>query len=117
MGWFTHSMNKYLSEGHYETYDEYVAHVRRTSAPPVNSTLERATQLEADLARAVLIIHTLVEACVRKGVFTREELAQVSAQVDLWDGTADGRLDPATVRPAPPPPPAATAAPTEVRWK
>jgi hypothetical protein len=117
MGWLTHSLNKYLSEGHCETYEEYVARLRRSNAPPISTTVDRMTQLEDDLARAVLIIHTLVEACVRKGVFTREEIAQVSAEVDLWDGVADGQLDPATVRPLPPPPPPATAVPTEVRWK
>jgi hypothetical protein len=110
-------VKKYLAEGQYETYEQYLARVRQSNAPPRATTLDRATQLEDDLARAVLIIHTLVEACVRKGVFTREEIARVAAEVDLWDGIADGRLDPATVRPTPPPPPPAPAPPAEVRWK
>jgi hypothetical protein len=117
VGWLTHSFRKYLSEGRYETYEQYLTRVRRDNAPPRNTTVDRAAQLEEDLARAVLMIHTLVEACVRKGVFTREEIARVSAEVDLWDGVADGRLDPATVRPTPPPPPPPSAGPPEIRWK
>ena len=67
MGWLTHSFRKYLSEGRYETYEQYLTRVRRDNAPPRNTTVDRAAQLEEDLARAVLMIHTLVEACVRKG--------------------------------------------------
>ena len=108
MGWLTHSIKKYLAEGQYETYEQCVARLRESNnTPHGGTTADRAAQLEDDLARAVLMIHTLVEACVRKGVFTREEIAQVSAQIDLLDGTADGQLDPAVVRPTPPPPPAA----------
>ncbi len=47
----------------------------------------------------MLLIHTLAEACIAKGVFTREEIAQAAAEIDLLDGTADGKLDPAVVRP------------------
>jgi hypothetical protein len=116
VGWLTHSIKKYLAEGQYETYEQCVARLRQSNAPPGTTTVDRTERLEEDLARAVLMIHTLVEACVRKGMFTREEIARVSAEIDLFDGTADGRLDPAAVRPTPPPPPVPPAPPT-TRWK
>ena len=56
------------------------------------STGQRIEQLEDDLARAALVIHSLVEMCVRQGVFTADELAVVMEEVDLWDGVADGKL-------------------------
>ena len=55
-------------------------------------------QLEDDLARAVLLIHTLAEACILKDVFSREEIARAASEIDLFDGTADGELDPAVIR-------------------
>ena len=116
MGWLTHSIKKYLTEGQYESYEQCVARLRQNNSPHADTTADRAAQLEEDLARAVLMIHTLVEACVRKGVFTREEMARVSAEIDLLDGTADGQLDPAVVRPAPPAPPAVRKPPDE-RWQ
>ena len=67
----------------------------------LRNTAQRVEQLEDDLARSVLLIHTLAEACVQKGVFTREEIAEAAAEIDLFDGVADGKLDPAAVRPQP----------------
>jgi len=98
-------MKKYLSEGQFESFEARLKRLRETAKPPYATTSDRAGQLEEDLARAVLLIHTLTEACIRKGVFTREEVAQISAEIDLFDGVADGRLDPAAVRPRPPEPP------------
>jgi hypothetical protein len=37
---------------------------------------------------------------VQKGLLTETEIDWVGRQVDLWDGIADGKLDPAVVRPA-----------------
>lgn len=114
MGWFSHSIRKYLKEGQYETYEGKLNRIRESRGPAYGSITERAEQLEEDLARAVLLIHTLTEACVRKGFFTREEVAQVASEIDLLDGVADGQLNPAAVRPTPPQPP---QPPVETRWQ
>jgi hypothetical protein len=57
-------------------------------------------QLSNDLGRALLLLHSLVETCVRKGVLTRDEIREAAREIDLADGVADGKVDPAVVRPA-----------------
>jgi|SRR5690606_10289105 len=61
---------------------------------------DEIAQLENDLGRALLLLHSLIETCVRKGVLTREEISAVARQIDLSDGVADGQLHPATMRPS-----------------
>jgi hypothetical protein len=114
VGWFSHSIRKYLTEGQFESFEGRLDRIRKAGGPAYGTIAERAEQLEEDLARAVLIIHTLTEACVRKGLFTREEVAQVASEIDLLDGVADGQLNPAVVRPTPPEPP---QPPSETRWQ
>ncbi len=53
--------------------------------------------LEENLSRALLLVHSLTEALVRKGLITREEIAAVATQLDMLDGQADGKLAPGTV--------------------
>ena len=53
--------------------------------------------LEENLSRALLLVHSLTEALVRKGIMTREEIAAVADQLDMLDGRADGKLAPGTV--------------------
>lgn len=98
MSWFTNALRSHLGGAECESFDECLRRLREGSGAVVPPTAERVAQLEEDLARAVLLIHTLVEACVRKGVFTREEIARAAAEIDLFDGVADGKLDPATIR-------------------
>lgn len=63
----------------------------------------RVEQLEADLARARLLINSLLEACLRKKLVTPEELRAALHDIDKMDGSLDGKLSPAVVRPAEPP--------------
>ena len=53
--------------------------------------------LEENLSRALLLVHSLTHALVRKGLVTREEIAAVAAQLDMLDGQADGKLAPGSV--------------------
>ena len=53
--------------------------------------------LEENLSRALLLVHSLTGALVRKGLVTREEIAAVAAQLDMLDGQADGKLAPGSV--------------------
>jgi len=54
---------------------------------------DRVTQLESDLGRVALIARALMEACLKKGVLTQVEIAEMMRKVDASDGTEDGRLD------------------------
>lgn len=88
-----------------ETFDQCVARLRKGDTVGPTAAADRVELLEDDLARALLVIHTLTEACIQRGVFTREELHQMAAEVDMFDGVADGKLDPAVIRPQPQSPP------------
>ena len=58
---------------------------------------DRVEALDENLSRALLLVHSLTEALVRKGLLTREEIAAVADQLDLLDGRADGKLAPGSI--------------------
>ena len=99
MSWTSKAIRRHLTGEQCETFDELAARMRRAESDPPPSPVVRIAQLEDDLARAVLLIHSLTEACVQKGIFTREEIARTAAEIDMFDGIADGKLDPKVVRP------------------
>ena len=53
---------------------------------------ESLESLEENLSRSLVLVHSLMEALVRKGLVTREEIAATAAQLDMLDGQADGKL-------------------------
>lgn len=55
------------------------------------STQAEEAQAEA-VARTALLVHSVVEVLVRKGIITREEIAAVAEEFDRLDGQADGKL-------------------------
>ena len=59
----------------------------------------RLDEVEADLGRTVLLTMTVNQLLLQKGVLTEAEIDWVARHMDLADGVADGRLDPAVVRP------------------
>ena len=59
---------------------------------------ELVKELEDDLGRVALLARSLVDACLAKGIVTRDELATLIAKADLGDGEADGKLDPKRIR-------------------
>ena len=99
MSWLTNSIKRSLNLQQAESFEQCVSRLRETNVGTLVTTAQRIAQLEDDLARAALVIHSLVEVCIRQGVFTADEIARVTAEVDLLDGVADGKLDPATTRP------------------
>ena len=52
---------------------------------------DRFEELEEENARLALMLRALTEMCQRKGVFSIEEMQQMVAEVDAWDGVVDGR--------------------------
>jgi hypothetical protein len=106
MSWTSNLLRKYLGDEEHETFEQCLARLRHSGSVAATPLAEQVALLEEELARALLLIHTLAEACVEKGLFTREEIAETAAEIDLWDGVADGKLDPKAVLPKPPPAPA-----------
>ncbi len=60
---------------------------------------QRLEALEDHLARVAMLARGLADACLAKGVFTKEELARFLLEADLADGVEDGGLDPSVVLP------------------
>jgi hypothetical protein len=59
----------------------------------------RLDETEADLGRTLLLTMSVNQILVRKGFLSPAEIAHVAGELDMADGIADGKLDPATVRP------------------
>ena len=97
--WTMYTISRYFADRHRELIDQRVRRYRKEARDRRVQVGDRLDQLEDDLGRAVLLIQSLAEACLQKGVFTREELARLAEQIDLADGVADGKLDPAVLRP------------------
>ncbi|MDY0166503.1 MAG: hypothetical protein RBS80_08160 [Thermoguttaceae bacterium] len=95
----TDAIKRLLTSHEKESFDARLERMRDARTAPVIPDPERMEQLEDDLARTHLLIHALVEACLNKGVFTRQQLSEACARLDLLDGVADGKLDPAVLRP------------------
>lgn len=55
-------------------------------------------QLEVDIGRSLLLLHSLAEVCVAKGLVTHEELNEEAERLDRLDGNLDGTLDVALFR-------------------
>lgn len=49
-------------------------------------------QLEIDLGRVMLKVHSLMEVCIDKGLVSNEELWRKSHEIDARDGEVNGQL-------------------------
>jgi len=97
--WTSLAISKYFSTRHGELLDDKLKRFRSNTLDTRIQLVDRVNQLEDDLSRTLLLLQALTEACIAKGVLTREELAAMAEQVDLSDGVADGKLDLQTIRP------------------
>ena len=59
----------------------------------------RVLQLEEDVARVALLSRAVAELCLKKGLFTKRELAEQLVATDIADGALDFGLDPAFTLP------------------
>jgi hypothetical protein len=99
------SWNRYLNHNWWQTeqidtLNRRMRHAQNSQTSADARLREEIDLLSNDLGRALLLLHSLVETCVRKGVLTREEIREAARELDLADGVADGKVDPATLRPA-----------------
>ncbi|REJ93184.1 MAG: hypothetical protein DWQ35_10930 [Planctomycetota bacterium] len=92
-------VSKYFAARHRESMERKLRRMRRQANNSTNELVDRVEQLEDDFGRALLLLITLADLCVQKGVLTRKEIADMAEQLDLSDGTADGKLDPEVMRP------------------
>lgn len=50
-------------------------------------------KLDDYLGRTLLLLQAVTEACLRKELFTADELSELLTEIDASDGAVDGRLD------------------------
>jgi hypothetical protein len=98
MGWTRYLLHDYYTAKELDRIDERMRSMRSSSARSAGDARERVEELEDDLGRLTLLVHALAEACVRKGVLSRDEIAAVADDIDLLDGCADGKLAPSSLR-------------------
>ena len=72
---------------------------RKFDSERTRAQKERIAELEDDLGRIALVLRSLAELCIQKGVLTPAELKQRMLAADLDDGVADQRLDPKALIP------------------
>jgi len=73
----------------------------------------RLDEVEVDLGRTLMLTMAVNQILVRKGFLTPAEIARVAGDLDMADGIADGKLDPAVVRPHESASPSSAATPEE----
>ncbi len=97
--WGAYAISKYFAKEHRKVIDQRMRRWRERANDPRIALVDRVRDLEDDLGRALLLLHALTETCIRAGVMTPEQLAEIAAELDSSDGVADGKLDPAALRP------------------
>jgi hypothetical protein len=64
----------------------------RRHTAEVRALEARVEELEGDLAEAALLLRTLSDLCVQKGLVSAEEVMARAEYLDGLDGVVDGRL-------------------------
>ena len=100
MSWTRYMFHDFYTAKEFNRMDDRLRRMRMQSGASRANLLDRVDELEDDLCRMSLILHAVVEASVNKGVLTREEISDMVEQIDLLDGQADGKLDPAALDPS-----------------
>jgi hypothetical protein len=73
--------------------------VRVERANRMRQAQARVLQLEEDIARVALLSRAVTELFLKKGLFTKRELAEQLVATDIVDGALDFGLDPALALP------------------
>lgn len=100
--WTMYAISKYFGNRHAESsrlMDLKVEGILKRARQRRQTTEARVMELEDDLARTLLLVQSLAEVCIAKGLLSRDDIAEMARQVDLSDGVEDGKLDPQTIRP------------------
>jgi len=56
-------------------------------------------QVEEDVGQVALLLRSVTELCIERGIFSAEELTAKLCEVDMADGIEDGQLDLDVLRP------------------
>jgi hypothetical protein len=99
MSWSRYLNNDWWQTEQIEAMNRKIRGAQSSRAAGDARLEDEIEQLSNDLGRALLLLHSLVETCVRKEVLTRDEIREAAREIDLADGVLDGKVDPSTLRP------------------
>ena len=77
MSWTRYLLHDFFTAHELNRVEHRFRRSRSASASSGAAVRDRMDDLEDDLGRATLIVHALAEVCVRKGLLTREFLADL----------------------------------------
>ena len=97
--WADNWFATYQIKKNFASLRKQVTETRKDSADDVRNLLEAVDQLEIDIGRTLLKVHSLVDVLVEKGILSSEELAVKARELDMLDGQQNGILHPAIFRP------------------
>lgn len=112
MSWARYLIHDFWTAREFNRRDEERRRTNRASrmrararTRDIDDNRARIGELEQDLAEATLLLRTLADLCVQKGVLTADEVAAKAEELDALDGTIDGRIgeeppDPPSGRPS-----------------
>lgn len=84
MGWLRQLKESYWQPSQVDQLDSKLEPLRLSDTSVAQqSPIERFVEMERDLGRMTLVTQALVEACVRKGLLTHDEIAGIVSEVDL----------------------------------
>jgi multidrug resistance efflux pump len=77
-----------------------ISDVRRRASERDHGAYAAIEQLETDVGRALLRLHSVIAVLMEKGVISQEEIETKSRELDSLDGEIDGALHPSYFRTA-----------------
>lgn len=84
MGWLRQLKESYWQPTQVDQLDSKLEPLRLSDTSAAQqSPIERFVEVERDLGRLTLVTQALVEACVRKGLLSHDEIAEIIGAVDL----------------------------------
>lgn len=99
MSWTRYLLHDFWTAREFNKIDEERRARRRTSRrrterlKAAREALEaRVDELEQDLGEAVLLVRTLTDLCLEKGVLDPEDMFKKAEELDALDGVIDGRM-------------------------
>jgi len=99
MSWTRYLLHDFWTAREFNKMDEERVARRRSSrrrterlAAQRRELEGRVEELEQDLGEAVLLVRTLTDLCLEKGILGSEELMAKAEQLDALDGEIDGRM-------------------------
>ncbi len=92
MSWTRYLLHDFWTARQFNAMEDQLKARRKVSTRQRLRVSEKVEELEDELDRLALFSRSLAEACIRKGVVSRSDLAAVMKEIDVADGGEDGKI-------------------------